>query len=217
MEIYYFVIIIPMSPEAKVYDDQKESADTKKLEQNTKSEAVQKQEDISKKYPDLRAKDKGILAGLDIKLDAEKGVTPEMVNDAMTRSFDTEINKAGTSGKTTEISQAKADLSEKISKTTDMKEKIALYQEFLNELKGNVGTAIAEQNQRAKQNSEAMNKEVKDAEKNKNSLGELVRNAQINEKLNKLERRAEIRQQEQQEAISALRGVEGWPGNMAGE
>lgn len=61
--------------------------------------------------------------------------------------FDKEIQKAGLSGQTSEITEGRKQLSEQIAKTTDMKEKIALYQEFLDGLKSEVGALVAEQKQ----------------------------------------------------------------------
>ena len=67
-------------------------------------------------------------------------MSPEEINKGMDARFDEEITKAGTSGKTPEITEGKRQLSEQIAQTTNMKEKIALYQEFLRGLSIQVST-----------------------------------------------------------------------------
>lgn len=173
-----------------------------------KPEAIKKQEDIANKYPDLNAKEKWVLAGLDIGFDKEKGMTPDEINKGMNARFDQEIAKAGSSGQTSEITEAKKQLSEKIGKTTDMKEKIALFQEFLSSMEEKTGTLVAEQNQRAKQNADAMKQDGdKDAEQ-KNNLGELLKKANEQEANQKKEQKLKMHTSEKLEQANTKQAME---------
>lgn len=164
-----------------------------------KPEAIKKQEDIAKKYPDLNAKEKWVLTGLDIGFDKERGMTPDEINKGMNARFDAEISKVWNSGQTLEITEAKRQLSEKIEKTTDMKEKIALFQEFLNSLEAKTGTLVAEQNQRAKQNADAMKQDGNKDREQKNDLGELLKKANEQEASRQKEQKLKINASEKRE------------------
>lgn len=134
---------------------------------NEKLDPISKQEDIAKKYPDLGPKEKGVLAGLDTPLDSKEGMTEEAINKGMDARFDAEIKKAGISGQTPEITEGKMKLSEQIAKTPDMKEKIALYQEFLDSLSSQVGTTVAAERKNQKDYTDSLKKTEQDGDKQK--------------------------------------------------
>lgn len=118
------------------------------IENKDYNDVIDKQENLAKNHPDLNTREKGVLATLDIKYEKGKDITLEDIDTAMNNRFDTELAKAGTSAETPEMKTRKDQLSKDIQNTKDMKEKIALYQAFLDGLKGDVGTQIAEQKQR---------------------------------------------------------------------
>ncbi|MDD5376610.1 MAG: hypothetical protein PHH16_00670 [Candidatus Gracilibacteria bacterium] len=162
---------------------------------------------------DLNSTEQGILAGLNIRFEKDKEITPDDINSAMDARFTAEIGKAGLSGQTSEMTEGKKQLSEQIAKTTDMKEKIALYQEFLDGLKSGVGTLVAEQ----KQNSDAYSKALQEAK----NLGKKTKELQLAEETRKNdEKRQQQAKQEQQklaEVDSARRDIDklaGWPGEV---
>lgn len=140
--------------------------DVEDKKMNEKPDPINKQDDIAKKYPDLGAKEKEVLAGLDIS-DSKEGMTEETINKGMDARFDAEIKKAGISGQTPEITEGKMKLSEQIAKTPDMKEKIALYQEFLDGLSSQVGTTVAAERKNQKDYTDSLKKTEQDGDKQK--------------------------------------------------
>lgn len=80
-----------------------------------------------------------------------------------------------------------------------MKEKIALFQEFLNSLEAKTGTLVAEQNQRAKQNADAMKQDGNKDREQKNDLGELLKKANEQEASRQKEQKLKINASEKRE------------------
>lgn len=109
------------------------------------------------------------IGDLGLNFKKEWDIDPKDVDTKISSRFDSEVSKAGISGDTPGLREMKQWFDKEIQGAKSVEEKLKLYNGFIEGLKGDVGTTIAEEMRNQKDYKKVAEKEAKENQKNTQS------------------------------------------------